>query len=161
MSFTPARPIGCRAAGGTQNTFEIVGVCRDEMKSLHEGNLDPDLTASQSAVLFARLRVLVQAARDGVLSFQGGNPQGKVIGRHDCIYEIRARPTRGRLLSRELRLYCGEPQLAETLVLGLHLATKPGRAPDSNGEQDRAIDLAQTRAESWELAHLRAKGRVA
>lgn len=158
MTFSPARPIGIRSRSKAENSFVFVEPCRVEMQSLYEGTLDRDLTADQSALLFGRLKGLLQDVRNGVLSFEGGNPTARVMTRHDCIYEVRARPTRGRLFTRELRLYCGEPQLVARRILGLHLATKPGQAPDVGSEQNEAIDTAVARAEHWELQHLRGNG---
>lgn len=159
MKFTPARPIGCRASGKTPNTFELHDKLRPEMKALYEGNFDPAIPPASLTVIRQRIRELVSLVRDGQLRFDEADPEAKVMGRHDCVYYIKPRLS-GRIPKRVIRLYCGEPKLAPQVVLGLHLASKPGTAPDTEGEQDKAIDTAVKRGGNWELEYLRSQGRV-
>lgn len=46
---------------------------------------------------------------------------------------------------RIVRLYYCEPQQHRDILLGLHVATKPGNAPDVNDEQNEAIRTADGR----------------
>jgi len=154
--FAPARPIGCRASGKQPITFESLPECTAEIGALARNELDPCLTPAAVKVLAASLHGLIMDVRSGNLKFTGEYPGGRVISRHDCIYELRPRQSvAGRLPTRELRMYCGEPQLTVDLCLGLHLATKPYGREDTRREQDSAIDEAVGRANAWELRKLR------
>lgn len=126
------------------------------MDDLHQNRLDPALPPAQQTVLWGRLCDLVQLARAGKLSFEGRPPQAKVMERRWGVYELRPLAPRGSLLKRELRLYCGEPHTAIGVILGLHLATKPGLTEDVDGEQNAAIDLAGDRADQWVMDRDRA-----
>lgn len=154
--FAPARPIGCRASGKRPITFEALPECAAEISTLMRNELDPRLAPAAVKVLAASLYGLIMDVRAGNLKFTGTHPGGRVISRHDCIYELRPRQSAaGRLPTRELRMYCGEPQLTLDLCLGLHLATKPYGREDTRREQNFAIDEAVGRADAWELRKLR------
>ncbi len=153
--FRPARPVGCRASSQGHNEFQPLIECQAELISLARNELDPELSPSEAKVLSARLVDLIRLLRNGQVIFDGRDPQASTIHRHDCLYELRPRVGRGRLSSRELRLYCGEPHRYERWVLGLHVATKPSRAPDRLAEQNQAIDEAFARVNAWELRCLK------
>lgn len=152
VAFTPARPVGCRACGKRAISFEPLKECEAELRALVRNELDPELTRAAVKVLAARVWELIMSVRTGDVEFGGKVPGGRVIERHDCIYELRPQQGKGMVVVRDLRLYCGEPALQEGIALGLHLATKPHGQQDKAGEQNRAIDEAVTRAGRWELA---------
>lgn len=158
MSFTPARPIGCRAQGQRDVELDWAPACRPEMEALRENKLDPRLSPAVHTLVWSRLRELVQLLRKGQVMFDGRDPGASVIQKGDCIYELRPRPAGILMSSREVRLYCGEPVIAAELAVGLHLATKPSGAPDEAGEQNAAIEVAIRRGEQWELDYARSKG---
>lgn len=155
-AFTPARPVGCRAWGGMLVAFKLLDECAAEVTALARNELDPKLTPAAVKVLAASLRELILQLRTGALAFDGSRPGGRVIERHDCLYELRPRHSNGVLAVRDLRMYCGEPAIVQQLSLGLHLATKPHGVRDTAREQDSSIDEAVRRAGVWEMNSRRA-----
>ena len=117
-AFTPARPVGCRARGGMLVTFKLLDECAAEVTALARNELDPKLTPAAVKVLAASLRELILQLRTGALAFDGSRPGGRVIERHDCLYELRPRHSNGGF---------GCPRSADVLRRARHRATVESR----------------------------------
>jgi hypothetical protein len=161
--FKAAQPIGARASGIEGRSpfrpihdFGRVDEYAAEYEKFVNNELDPQMQPTEAAVLKEVLHALIAKARCGRVGFESPQQDGKILDSSQFVYELRpelrtafARPR------RKLRLYCAEPADVSRLILGLHLATKPGDRPDIQGEQRTAIREAEHRADAWEMARLR------
>lgn len=131
--------------------FQSLQEYADEHREFRENRLDPQMAPTEVTFLVTQLAHLVRSAMRGQVSFAGSDPEGKAIAGSDFLYELRPRNRSAlRRPRRELRLYCAEPHREPKLIVGLHLATKPGDQPDLAGEQDASIREANRRADNWE-----------
>lgn len=136
------------------NEFEAHDDYRDERQRFRKNELDPRLSESEVTFLDGQLTTLIRKARRGEISFCGRDPEATVMNSCDFLYELRPRfQTSLRRPRREVRLYCAEPEAVQSLILGLHLATKPGDGPDLQHEQQAAIQESRNRANDWESSH--------
>lgn len=160
LMFSYAKPPGYRSSG----VSAPVGGCRwdfarevgAELLALRNNTFsDPELPPAQQASIWGDLHRLMSKGCRAQLQFRGEKPEAKVMGRCEAIIELRPKQKSPGVVrfKRVARLYFAEPLAQGDVLLGLHLATKPGDRVDSDGEQNSAIDTAVGRAESWAVGH--------
>ncbi|MGQ7788706.1 hypothetical protein [Nesterenkonia sp. K-15-9-6] len=164
----PAQPQGVRSSrnlrldpdGGTNVWVQHESFAM-EWKLLEQGKFDSEMTFLEQLDAMAQLTERMELAADGKCKFPSRwlrrrDVDADEISRHgNYLLELRHVPesvnrTPFGKVQRVVRVYYYEPKLLDEVLAALALGSKPD-GPDTGMEQNKSIDLANSRAWDWDV----------